>query len=73
MDGLKIGQVVVFQVNTDAEKETSVSAVHNLKVSELKECSTECSVCMYTHELLAMYGTLVCSDSPQRNLYASSP
>lgn len=47
VDGLKICQVVVFQVNTDAEKETSISAVHNLKISELQNVAQN-AVCTYT-------------------------
>lgn len=37
MNGLEIGQVVVLQVHTDTEEETSVTSVDNLEVSELTE------------------------------------
>lgn len=35
MDGLKIGQIVVVDVNADAEVEASVAPVDDLEVPEL--------------------------------------
>ena len=37
MDGLEIAEVVVLEVQTEAEVQTSISSVDNLEVTELVE------------------------------------
>ena len=37
MYGLQVGKIVVFKVDTEDEKESSIAAVDNLKVAKLKK------------------------------------
>jgi hypothetical protein len=39
VNGLQVGEVVVIEVNTEAEEQTSIASVYNLEITKLKDIS----------------------------------